>query len=273
MLRFLRAYRSATVSQLLTATGVSRSAIRQRLARLQALGLICREPIRRGRGRPYYVYRLTREGEQEFGWLLPDLAAALWTELSGQADEHVRKRLTDSLAQKLAGPIRANLALSAGMSRIRSFVSLLRRQGTDIELDLSGQWPVVRQYDCPFGALARDTPGICKLSQAIIRYVLESDVLICCCRAKDKEAGWCDYRVQTAAGHNPALAGNPAERNLTYSKELSRPEEPEPATDSPAARLTNHLPRSTKNRKPLEPDQPCQMVNVSRRGQTRTEPD
>jgi len=259
MLRYLRANRSATVSQLLAATGVSRSAIRQRLVRLQALGLIWREPVRRGRGRPFFVYRLTREAEQQFGWLLPELAAGLWLLLSEQADQQARQQLTDRLAKRLARPIRAKIGMSVGLSRLRSFVSLLNSQGLEVELDLSGPCPVIRQHDCPFGALPIEAPDVCKLSQTIVSSVLGSEVAICCCRAVDQQACWCEYRVSITTRRNgqpQPLASTPVQDSASQGPaEQARselPTGPNPAHQPPAGSPTER-PTTSATQQELEP--------------------
>ena len=52
------------VSELTHAMGVTNTSVRQRLLRLMAKGMIQRETVRHGRGRPRHRYSLTEKGEQ-----------------------------------------------------------------------------------------------------------------------------------------------------------------------------------------------------------------
>ncbi len=69
---------SVTIEEICAEMGVTATTVRQRLVRLQGLGLVSREPIRTGRGCPYNTYRLTRADLCELGDNYADLAMILW---------------------------------------------------------------------------------------------------------------------------------------------------------------------------------------------------
>jgi predicted ArsR family transcriptional regulator len=71
---------SGTVQDLCQATGVTATAIRHRISRLQASGLIERQTVRAGRGRPHYTYHVTDAGRQQLGDNYAELALLLWDE-------------------------------------------------------------------------------------------------------------------------------------------------------------------------------------------------
>ncbi|NOX55177.1 MAG: MarR family transcriptional regulator, partial [Planctomycetes bacterium] len=73
LLQQLHRLGSATVSQLCAELGVTATAVRQRLLRLQSAELVTREAVRSGRGRPRYVYRLTDAGLRSLGDNYSDL--------------------------------------------------------------------------------------------------------------------------------------------------------------------------------------------------------
>ena len=59
---YLRRHPSATVGDLVGFTGVTATAVRQRLTRLMSQGLVARESTAAGRGRPMHRYSLTQAG-------------------------------------------------------------------------------------------------------------------------------------------------------------------------------------------------------------------
>ena len=63
--------------------GVTRTAIRQRIARLEGAGLISSDLQGQSRGRPRLVYRVTAEGMHELGENYRELAVVLWEVITG----------------------------------------------------------------------------------------------------------------------------------------------------------------------------------------------
>ena len=62
VLDLLRSIGPMSVADLAEVLEVTPTAVRQRLMRMMAQALIQRDTIRRGRGRPRHLYRLTDEG-------------------------------------------------------------------------------------------------------------------------------------------------------------------------------------------------------------------
>ena len=83
----------ATVQEICQDLGVTATAVRHRLVRLQSLGFVARDLVREGRGRPHHVYRVTTAGQRELGDNYGDLALVLWRELQSIPDEAVRTRV------------------------------------------------------------------------------------------------------------------------------------------------------------------------------------
>jgi predicted ArsR family transcriptional regulator len=66
------------VQSLCDLLGVTRTAIRQRIARLEACGLVLSDLQGQSRGRPRNVYRVTAEGLHALGQNYRQLAVVLW---------------------------------------------------------------------------------------------------------------------------------------------------------------------------------------------------
>src|SRR6516225_7586368 len=94
-----------TVQDICAAVGVTATAIRQRLWRLQGRGFVARELVRSGRGRPHYVYRVTDKGLRQLGDNYGDLALILWREIRNIPNTEIRQAITarvrDALVSRL----------------------------------------------------------------------------------------------------------------------------------------------------------------------------
>ncbi len=102
LLDLLRGKGALGVTELAAAMEVTGTAIRQRLSRLMAEGLIQREVAKAPRGRPSHRYSLTPRGVRETGSNFADLAIALWEEVRQIKDPEVRTGLLRRLAQAMA---------------------------------------------------------------------------------------------------------------------------------------------------------------------------
>ena len=78
---------SAGIGELTEKLGVTATAVRQRIDRLLEQGLIGREKVVEGRGRPTFRYRLTVEGYRRSGADPVALADAMWREILALPDD------------------------------------------------------------------------------------------------------------------------------------------------------------------------------------------
>jgi predicted ArsR family transcriptional regulator len=86
---------------LIESLGVTATAVRQRLERVLAAGLIERQKMVSGRGRPSFEYRLTDKGRWCVGADPADLARAMWFEILDLGDDALRGRILSGIARRL----------------------------------------------------------------------------------------------------------------------------------------------------------------------------
>ncbi len=91
---------AGTVPEICDEIGVTATAVRQRLNRLQRLGFVTRETVRRGR--PHHAYRITDAGMRELGDNYADLAMFLWNEVRNIEPIAVRSRVLESVQAAFA---------------------------------------------------------------------------------------------------------------------------------------------------------------------------
>ncbi|MBS0266824.1 MAG: winged helix DNA-binding protein [Planctomycetes bacterium] len=171
-----------TVQDICEAVGVTATAIRQRLWRLQGQGLVARELVRSGRGRPHYVYRVTDKGLRQLGDNYGDLAMILWREIRSFPNPEVREAITQRIRDVLVARLGSftDLSLEERMERLRT--ALLSR-GYDVEVGGgSGALPILRENNCPYQELAEEDRGICVLEREVFEQALGAEVrLTQCC--------------------------------------------------------------------------------------------
>lgn len=109
LIGYLQKQGSKTVSELAELMGVTETAIRQRLSRLIALGLVTRIEEKAARGRPVHKYLVTREGRSTGGQNFADLASVVWEEVRSIEDSAIRSKLVRGIARRLAARYRAEI--------------------------------------------------------------------------------------------------------------------------------------------------------------------
>lgn len=169
-----------TVHEICEAVGVTATAVRQRLVRLQACGMIARDRIRHGRGRPHYVYRVTDKGMRHLGDNYGDLALILWRELLAIEDVAIRdqisQRVRDALVARLGRHGEGTLK-----ERLRRLTESLAVRGFDVEIDQARGLPILRENNCPYQELAEEDRTICLLEREVFEKSLGVEVRLAQC--------------------------------------------------------------------------------------------
>jgi len=196
-LRELHRLRAANVQELCRALGVTATAVRQRLVRLQGVGLIDRALVRSGRGRPHHRYVLTDLGLNELGDNYAELAALLWDELQQIDEPTVRNRVLGRMQQRLVQRYGGGVQGRTVTQRLEQLGQALAERGFPVEVDRSHSMPVLRERHCPYHDLAVADSAICTLEQGVYEQIVGVPlVLTQCCRNGD---ACCEFQVQAAA--------------------------------------------------------------------------
>ncbi|MGE3313669.1 MAG: helix-turn-helix transcriptional regulator [Planctomycetaceae bacterium] len=171
-----------TIQSIGETLGVTATAVRHRLARLQSLDLIERETVRTGRGRPHHVYRVTDAGRRLLGENYGDLAMILWRELRNIEDPSVRGRVFKRVEDALVSQYGETVVGEDFKKRLNDLGVSLAERGFDVEVETHGALPVLRENNCPYLGLASEHPEICELEQAVFTRVLGTPMrLTQCC--------------------------------------------------------------------------------------------
>src|SRR4029077_6372291 len=132
-----------TVQDICVAVGVTATAIRQRLWRLQGQGFVARELVRSGRGRPHYVYRVSDKGLRQLGDNYGDLALILWREIRSIPDPEIRRSITSRIRDALASRL-GRFGEGGLQDRMQRLGASLLSRGYDVEVSAKGSLPILR---------------------------------------------------------------------------------------------------------------------------------
>lgn len=185
---------AGTIQEIGDAIGVTATAVRQRLARLQELGYVVRELERAGRGRPHHRYRITDKGMRQLGDNYSDLALILWREIKSINDvgvrDHLRQKVRDALVARF-GSVEDIPLLWDRMTHLKSELEV---RGYSVDVDQTGNLPILRENNCPFHELAETDRTICELEQDVFERVLGAPVRLkkCC---QDEQHTCCEFEV------------------------------------------------------------------------------
>lgn len=190
-----------TVQRICETVGVTATAVRQRLVRLQGAGFVGRELVRTSRGRPHHVYRITDKGLRQLGDNYGDLALILWREIRKIADPQTRAMITarvrDALAARLGSFNEARV-----VDRLQRLSDALLSRGYDVEMCGAGALPILRENNCPYQELAEEDREICGLEREVFQQALGADVRLAQCCLDGHHC--CEFEVRELT---PALVG------------------------------------------------------------------
>lgn len=204
LLGLLRKTGSQSVSDLTKATGVTPTAVRQRLVRLMAEGLVSREVTRTGRGRPSHRYALTDKGRRESGSNFADLALALWHEVRSVEHPEVRRCLLERIAKTMARMYSAEVSGQSTAERMDSVSRVLGERNVPFEVDRSGQLPILMAVGCPYPELAEQDRGICALERMMFSELVGEGLRLAECRLDGDEC--CRFEPKSGALKEEATA-------------------------------------------------------------------
>ncbi|WP_146596038.1 helix-turn-helix transcriptional regulator [Novipirellula galeiformis] len=182
--------------------GVTATAIRQRIERLLESGMLEREKIVAGRGRPTYQYRLTVRGHRRAGANPTELAEAMWQEILAIQDANVREQLLTSVANRLGRQFASQVGRDGSEdqsfeSRMQKLSEMLTDRQITSEISHAGDLPVLDICACPYPSLTdtSDERAMCRLEEQMISEALGRPVHLSSCRLDGDQC--CQFAAST----------------------------------------------------------------------------
>ena len=178
------------VEELTRSLGVTATAIRQRIERLLDDGMIERQKVVSGRGRPTFRYRITSVGHQAAGANPTELTNALWRSILEIDDPELRSSMLRSVATKMGQQYADALESMTDcedpslQDRMKNLSSLMSAQQIAASVSCCSNLPVLDINACPYPSLTADATdrAMCKLEEQMLSEALGSPVHLSSCR-------------------------------------------------------------------------------------------
>ncbi len=193
VLQWLQQQGQATIQDLCDTMAVTATAIRQRLNRLQDMGLIDRDTIRASRGRPHHVYVLTDSGRHQLGDNYAELALLLWDEIRQLEDIELRDRLFSRVEHQLAQRYGGTVQGATLEQRFTQLRNSLQERGFRVEVETRDGLPILRELHCPYHNLALGDTEICRVEQRVFEQVL--GVKLTLTQSCRQGHGCCEFQI------------------------------------------------------------------------------
>jgi DeoR family suf operon transcriptional repressor len=197
VLNHLLEHRSgATLDELVSAVGLSRTAINQHLIGLEGAGHVRKAAARKTGGRPQHVYVLTDEGTnllfpKQYSWfskmLIETLRQQVGPEQVSQFMFDLGVKLSASLIPRLVGKNRAE--------RIDEIVKIMNETGFSAKTigpPEPGKLPRVECKNCVYHDLSKDYPEVCRFDIGFLSGLMGAEVEHQSCMQRGGEA--CRFR-------------------------------------------------------------------------------
>jgi predicted ArsR family transcriptional regulator len=182
LLDVIRRHGAVTISTLISEMGVTATAVRQRVQRLMADGLIERQAENKGRGRPNHRYSLTEKGERSAGDNFADMASVLWEEIKAVEDPAIRRGLLKRIADRFVERYRNDVSGESLGERMKSLAGLMGERQIPFTVDESKSLPVISALACPYPELARQDRSVCTMEKLMLSEILGENVRLSECR-------------------------------------------------------------------------------------------
>ena len=164
----------ATVAHLAEELDISDATVRRHLDRLEAEGLLHVEALRRGPGRPAYLYRATEAGVRAVRDHTPELAERLLTEMTRLQIE--QSALSEALADQVADAHRAEVPSGSLERRVDAVVDALRPEGILDHWQQADQELRLINDACPYLGAATTSSCVCDADRLAIEKLLGVEV-------------------------------------------------------------------------------------------------
>ncbi len=171
------------IDRLVTETGMGKTTIREHLAQLERDGLIRREFVRSGAGRPALFLALTDKGHNLFPTMEDGMFRDLLGYIKARGDREILRSFFEQFWEKRLECIRGELETlrDAGKdtrnNQLRIVLQFLEKEGfmPEIEFDDDGAF-TVKECNCPYKSVIRETHLPCRLEIRFYEKLFDAEV-------------------------------------------------------------------------------------------------
>ncbi len=185
VLDLLRQQQGLTVHELIDRLDVTATAVRQRLERLEQVGLIEKRKEGVGRGRPQFRYFLSPVGLRYASASYADLALALWGEIMDLPNPQQRGRILRRVAKRMGDGLKLRVPENASLSeRMAAMATALGKRKIPAFVDEGGALPILQVHACPYPELSEQDGNrqLCEMEQEMLSEAIGHAMQLDTCR-------------------------------------------------------------------------------------------
>lgn len=203
ILEILKRRGSQTVEDLASAVGITPMGVRQHLAILEKDGLVSASSVRRGMGRPSYLYSLTERALELFPRNYQGFARSLLADIAAHEGPSMVTELFARRAGRLEQSYQERLRGLGLREKVAELARLLETNGNMADWqELNPDTFVLHEHNCGILGVAREFPEACRQELALFERVLQADVERL--DAQSEGAHQCQYLIRRRANKNRA---------------------------------------------------------------------
>lgn|SRR5574340_329822 len=173
-----------TVSDLIRAAGVTRTAVAEQLNELVAAGLVTRSTERLpGRGRPRHLYSATQAALLLLfanGQRL--VVPAIWQAIGELGGDPMVRKVVKRVGRIIAEHYKCRITAKTPQKRLEAIARLLVEEGGLVETVAESGQLVLRRRSCPFISMIDERRSVCAVDQDMLSEVVGRPVRRITCR-------------------------------------------------------------------------------------------
>ncbi|MDR2706664.1 MAG: MarR family transcriptional regulator [Planctomycetaceae bacterium] len=156
-----------TITELVEALNVTRTAVTEQVNELVAIGFLEQKLEHNGgRGRPSYLFSATDLAMRKlFEGLQDIIVPSMWRAIRKRLGDTMLNQICYDIASDLAASYARHLTTSTPKERIHEFVSHLERSGRLVECRECEGNIMIKKFNCPFISMVEDTRTVCYIDQ------------------------------------------------------------------------------------------------------------
>jgi predicted ArsR family transcriptional regulator len=184
IIKLLVGYPPHSVTDLVQATGVTRSAVTEQLRELVSAGFVEQSAERlQGRGRPRFLFKATEDAlVLLFSSNQRLVVPAIWKAIVEIGGEQLKGKVQKKVSQILAEHYISKVTAKKPEDRLRQLMSIFIAEGGILEAIEENGKLVVYKRSCPFISMVDANHTICSIDLEMISQVVGRPVLRTACR-------------------------------------------------------------------------------------------
>ncbi len=173
-----------SVTDLIQAAGVTRTAVTEQLNELVTAGFVEQSAERLpGRGRPRHIYKATNDAlVLLFSSNQRLVVPAIWKAISDIGGDQLKCKVLKKVSRILADHYNGKVTAKKPEDRLRQLMSILIEEGGILEAAEEGGKLVVYKRSCPFISMVDENRTICSVDLDMMSQVVGRPVLRTACR-------------------------------------------------------------------------------------------